>query len=44
MSVANAFGGILPPYWGLVILDYTGAAIAASGNTVKWVGVKVDVA
>ena len=44
MSVANAFGGILPPYWGVCILDYTGAAIAASGNTVKYVGIRIDVA
>lgn len=44
MSVANAFGGMLPPYWGVVIIDYTGAALAASGNTVKYVGVRIDVA
>lgn len=39
MSVAAAFGGILPPYWGVVVLNYSGAALAASGNTVKYVGV-----
>jgi hypothetical protein len=39
MSVAGAFGGILPPYWGVAIINYSGAAIAATGNTVKWVGV-----
>lgn len=44
MSVANAFGGILPAFWGVCILDYTGAALAASGNTVKYVGVRIDVA
>jgi hypothetical protein len=38
-SVAAAFGGILPRKWGLVIINYTGAAIAGSGNTVKWTGV-----
>ncbi len=39
MSVAAAFGGVLPPYWGLVIMNHSGAALAASGNTVKWRGV-----
>lgn len=39
LSVAAAFGGVLPPYWGVVILNYSGAALAASGNTVKWRGV-----
>jgi hypothetical protein len=38
MSVAAAFGGVLPPYWGIVIINHSGAALAASGNTVKWVG------
>lgn len=35
-SVALAFGGILPPYWSIVIMNYSGAALAASGNTVKY--------
>lgn len=43
-SVANAFGGLLPPYWGVVIVNYSGASLAANGHTVKWVGVKIDVA
>lgn len=43
-SVAAAFGGILPPYWGICIINHTGAAIAASGNSVKWVGVTGTVA
>jgi hypothetical protein len=38
MSVAAAFGGTLPPYWKVVIINYSGAALAGSGNTVKWVG------
>lgn len=41
MSVGLAFGGVLPPFWGIVILDYTGAALAASGNTVKWRGITI---
>jgi hypothetical protein len=36
MSVAAAFGGILPPFWSIVIINHSGAALAASGNTVKW--------
>jgi hypothetical protein len=43
-SVAAGFGGVLPIKWGLVLMNYTGAALAASGNTVKWVGVKASVA
>ena len=41
MSVAAAFGGVLAPKWGLVIMNYSGAALAASGNTVKYRGVYV---
>lgn len=44
MSVAAAFGGMLPPYWGIVIVNYSGAALGASGNTVKWRGIKATVA
>jgi hypothetical protein len=36
MSVAAAFGGLLPPYWGVAIINHSGAALAASGNTVKY--------
>lgn len=39
MSVAAAFGGVLPPKWGIVIMNYSGAALAASGNSVTWRGV-----
>jgi len=43
MSVAAAFGGILPPSWGIVIINFSGAALAASGNTVKWRGTSLSV-
>lgn len=43
-SVGQAFGGTLPIKWGLVLINHTGAAIAASGNTVKWVGIKRTIA
>jgi hypothetical protein len=39
MSVAGAFGGVLAPYWGIVVVNYSGAALAASANTAKWRGV-----
>lgn len=43
-SVASVFGGVLPPKWGLAIMNFTGAALAASGNTVKYRGVWQTVA
>jgi hypothetical protein len=44
MSVAKFFGGKLPPYWGIALMNHSGAALAASGNTVKWRGVYRTVA
>lgn len=38
-SVAQAFGGIMPQKWGLVLMNHSGAALAASGNTAKYYGV-----
>lgn len=43
-SVAAAFGGVLPEKWGIVIINRSGAAFAASGNSVKYTGVKLTVA
>lgn len=37
-SVGVAFGGAVPPYWGPVIMNHSGAAFAASANTVKFRG------
>ena len=39
MSVAAGFGGILPPFWSVVVVNHSGAALASTGNTVKWVPV-----
>jgi hypothetical protein len=38
-SVGLAFGGMLPDFWSIVIMNYSGAALAASGHTVKWRGI-----
>lgn len=43
-SVGNGFNGILPIKWGVVLIDHSGAALAASGNTAKWYGVYATVA
>lgn len=44
LSVAQAFGGLLPPKWGIVLVNHAGAALTASGNSVKWRGVYYNVA
>ena len=43
MSCAAAYAGILPPEFGYAIINHSGAALAASGNTVKHRGVYVTV-
>jgi len=39
LSIALGFGGAMPPYWAVGIMNHSGAALAASGNTVKHAGV-----
>ncbi len=36
MSIASAFGGVVPAKWGIVIQNQTGLALAASGNSVGY--------
>lgn len=45
-SVAQAFGGILPQKWGIVIKNSTGASLHATGtnNECQYTGIKFDVA
>lgn len=43
-SVANAFGGILPQKWGIVLINHSGAALHSSGNTAKWYGIEASLA
>lgn len=38
-NVESVFGGRLPAYWGIAIVNHSGAALAASGNSVKWRGI-----
>lgn len=46
VSVAQAFGGILPRKWGIVIKNGTGVTTNATGtnNEVRYQGIKFDVA
>ena len=38
-SVASAFGGVLPYEWGFVLQNYTGQALASSGNLSEYTGI-----
>lgn len=46
VSVAQAFGGILPRKWGVVVKNGTGVTFNATGanNAVKYTGIKFDIA
>ncbi len=44
LSVARAFGGRLPPKWGIVVENRSGAGLAASGNSAQYRGVFETVA
>lgn len=39
-SLAQAFGGIVPEKWGLVVLNNTGVVLETTGNLIKYQGVK----
>ena len=43
LSVAAGFGGQHPLFWAVGIINHSGAALAASGNTVKYCGVYATV-
>ena len=44
-SVANAFGGVLPPRWGVFVRNYSGVALTANstGNFLEYHGVTATV-
>ncbi len=39
MSVAQAFGGVLPRKWGIVVRNYSGVALDSSGNSATYTGI-----
>ena len=39
-SLAAAFLGLLPQYWGIVVVNGTGIALAATGHTVQYTGIQ----
>ncbi len=43
-SVAQAFGGVLPRKWGIVVRNYCGLALAAANNAASYSGVYATVA
>lgn len=43
-NLSNAFGSAIPDGWSLVIINYTGAAIAASANVVAYRPITFSVA
>jgi hypothetical protein len=38
-SVASAFGGILPPKWGILLINISGQSLQATANTMQYRGV-----
>jgi hypothetical protein len=38
-SVAHAFGGVLPRKWGIIVVNYSGIATAAAGNSASYTGI-----
>jgi hypothetical protein len=41
-AVGWAFGGYLPRKWGLAIVNFSGAALEASGSSVVWRGISLS--
>jgi len=39
MSVARAFGGVLPDHWGIIVVNQLGVALPASGHSAFYQGV-----
>lgn len=38
--LSQVFGGAIPPYWGIALLNYSGAGLS-TGNVLKYTGIKV---
>ena len=43
-AVAPAFGGVLPVKWGIIVLNFGGQTLAASGNAATYTRVQATVA
>jgi hypothetical protein len=43
-AASLAFGGTLPEYWGIYVVNYTGQALNSSGNSAWYQGVQATVA
>jgi hypothetical protein len=43
-SIAQAFGGVLPRKWGIVVRNYCGLALAATGSSASYSGIYETVA
>lgn len=43
MSVAPAFGNVLPPVWGVLVVNRCNVALDATENTAIWRGVEFEV-
>ena len=39
MSICNAFGGVMPDHWGIIVQNQLGAALANSGHSAFYQGV-----
>lgn len=44
-SIAQAFGGVMPPYWGIAVRNYTGIALSstAGDHEASFVGIELDI-
>lgn len=42
LSVASAFAGSMPPYWQVRVNNASGAALASSGNSMSYRGLKMQ--
>lgn len=42
MSIAQAFGGVLPSAWGLIVVNRTGLALNGAGNAASYIGVQAQ--
>ena len=38
-AIAQAFGGVMPRKWGIIVRNYSGQALAAEGNSVSYTGI-----